>query len=188
MVIDVRLASAADAEAIQAIYAPVVLNTAISFEEIPPSVEDMRGRILATLETYPYLVAKQEGVVIGYAYASQHRARAAYRWAVDVTVYIAQDARRQGMGRRLYEAMLPMLGALGYRSVYAGIALPNAGSVGLHERLGFRHIGTFPQVGYKHGAWHDVGYWLLDQGETSLPPREPIALAAYLAERDAGLR
>ncbi|AEF21235.1 arsinothricin resistance N-acetyltransferase ArsN1 family B [Pseudomonas fulva] len=186
--IDVRLASASDAEAIQAIYSPVVLNTAISFEEIPPSLEDMRRRIVATLETYPYLVAEQTGAVVGYAYASQHRARAAYRWAVDVTVYIAEDARRQGVGRRLYEVLLPMLQAMGYRSAYAGIALPNDGSIGLHERLGFCHIGTFPRVGYKHGAWHDVGYWLLEQGETSAPPSEPITLAAYLAGRDEGFR
>lgn len=172
--INVRVASVADAEAIQAIYAPVVLGTAISFEELPPSVEEMRGRILATLETYPYLVAEQEGVVIGYAYASQHRARAAYRWAVDVTVYIAENARRKGVGRRLYETLLPMLKAMGYRSVYAGIALPNEGSVGLHERIGFRHIGTFPNVGYKHGAWHDVGYWLLNLGEHSALPEEPV--------------
>lgn len=172
--INVRVASAADAEAIQAIYAPVVLGTAISFEEVPPSVEQMRGRLLATLETFPYLVAEQEGVVIGYAYASQHRARAAYRWAVDVTVYIAENARRKGVGRRLYETLLPMLKAMGYRSVYAGIALPNEGSVGLHERIGFRHIGTFPNVGYKHGAWHDVGYWLLNLGEHSALPEEPV--------------
>lgn len=177
--INVRAASAADAEAIQAIYAPVVLGTAISFEEVPPSAEEMRGRILATLETYPYLVAEQKGVVIGYAYASQHRARAAYRWAVDVTVYIAQDARRMGVGRRLYETLLPMLETLGYRSVYAGIALPNESSIGLHERLGFRHIGTFPQVGYKHEAWQDVGYWFLKLGDCSVVPKEPFSFNSY---------
>lgn len=182
--INVRVASAADAEAIQAIYAPMVLGTAISFEELPPSVEEMRGRILAPLETYPYLVAEQEGAVIGYAYASQHRARAAYRWAVDVTVYIAESARRKGVGRPLYEALLPILKGIGYRSVYAGIALPNESSVGLHERIGFRHIGTFPQVGYKHGAWHDVGYWLLDQGDRSVLPLEPIRFPEYLSERE----
>lgn len=144
----------------------------------------MRGRILATLETYPYLVAEQEGVVIGYAYAGQHSARAAYRWAVDVTVYIAENARRKGVGRRMYATLLSMLKGMGYRSVYAGIALPNAGSVGLHERLGSRHIGTFPQVGYKHGAWHDVGYWLLDQGDRSVSPLEPIRFLGYLPNCD----
>lgn len=178
--ITVRVASGSDAKAIQAIYEPVVLGTAISFEEVPPSVEEMRGRILATLETYPYLVAEQKGVVIGYAYASQHRARAAYRWAVDVTVYIAENARRAGVGRRLYEALLPMLKGMGYRSVYAGIALPNEGSVGLHERIGFQHIGTFPSVGYKHGAWHDVGYWLLSLDGHSALPEEPVPFPKHL--------
>lgn len=179
MTIEVRVAGPVDAEAIQAIYAPVVLGTAISFEEVPPSAEEMRTRIESTLETYPYLVAVRNGIVVGYAYASQHRVRAAYRWAVDVTVYIAEDARRNGVGRRLYEALLPMLKSLGYRSVYAGIALPNEGSVSLHERAGFRHIGTFPQVGYKHGAWHDVGYWLLELRECSSPPKEPACFSDY---------
>lgn len=179
MAIEIRVASPADAEAIQEIYAPVVLGTAISFEEVPPSADEMRARMLLTLETYPYLVAVRDGIVVGYAYASQHRARAAYRWAVDVTVYIAEGARCNGLGRQLYEALLPMLKTLGYRSVYAGIALPNDGSVGLHERAGFQHIGTFPHVGYKHGAWHDVGYWLLDLGECSSPPEEPTCFSDY---------
>ncbi|WP_165496009.1 arsinothricin resistance N-acetyltransferase ArsN1 family B [Phytopseudomonas daroniae] len=180
MMIDIRVAAPTDAEAIQAIYAPVVLDTATSFEEVPPSVDEMRLRILSTLEAYPYLVAVRDGCIVGYAYAGQHRARAAYRWAVDATVYIAENARRSGVGRGLYETLLPILKNLGYRSAYAGIALPNDGSVGLHERMGFRHIGTFPEVGYKHGAWHDVGYWRLDLGERSSPPREPIRFAGSL--------
>lgn len=146
-----------DAPAIQAIYARVVTDTASSFEEMPPTVEEIGQRIAATLRAYPYLVAVREGQVVGYAYASQHRARAAYRWAVDVTVYIAQSERRTGVGRSLYEALLPILARQGYRSAYAGISQPNPGSVGLHERLGFRHIGTYPKVGYKLGQWHDVG-------------------------------
>ncbi|EME9750193.1 GNAT family N-acetyltransferase [Pseudomonas aeruginosa] len=178
MTIEIRLASPEDAESIQAIYAPVVLNTAISFEEVPPSVEEMRMRILSTMRSYPYLVAVRDGVVLGYAYASQHRARAAYRWAVDVTVYIAQDARRQGVGRALYDVLLPILRRLEYRSAYAGIALPNEGSVGLHQHLGFSCIGVFPKVGYKHGAWHDVGYWHLELNDHSPSPAEPRHLSA----------
>lgn len=135
--IDIRVARPEDAEEIQIIYAPIVLNTAISFEEAVPSVEQMRERISTTLQTYPYLVAVREGRVVGYAYASQHRARAAYRWAVDVTVYVAEGQRRSGIARQLYDVLLPVLKRLGYRSAYAGIALPNEGSIGLHERLGF---------------------------------------------------
>lgn len=177
MPIEVRVARPSDADAIQAIYAPVVVNTAISFEEVPPSADEIRQRIAATLETYPYLVAVRDDQVLGYAYASQHRARAAYRWAVDVTVYIAKEARRSGVGQRLYETLLPLLARLGYSSAYAGIAQPNVGSVGLHERLGFQHIGTFPQVGYKLGKWHDVGYWRLHLGQLSSPPEDPIRFA-----------
>lgn len=172
MSIEIRMAQVADALPIQAIYAPIVSRTAISFEEVPPTVEDIQQRIAATLRTYPYLVAIREGQVVGYAYASQHRVRAAYRWAVDVTVYIAKGEYRTGVGRTLYEVLLPALAQQGYRSAYAGISLPNPGSIGLHERLGFRHIGTYPKVGYKLGQWHDVGYWHLELGTRTCPPSE----------------
>ncbi|MFV3329555.1 arsinothricin resistance N-acetyltransferase ArsN1 family B [Pseudomonas sp. NY15437] len=174
MPIDIREARPEDASAIQAIYAPVVVSTAISFEEEPPTVEEMRRRITTTLKTYPYLVAVRDGQVVGYAYASQHRARAAYRWAVDVTVYIEESERRTGVGSSLYSALLPILSRQRFNAAYAGIALPNTGSVRLHERLGFHHVGTFPAVGYKLGKWHDVGYWRLELGPQSCPPSEPL--------------
>lgn len=173
MTIEIREARPEDAAAIQAIYAPIVAGTAISFEEVPPTVEEMRQRIVTTRQSYPYLVAERDGRLVGYAYASQHRARAAYRWAVDVTVYIAESARRAGVGRSLYSALLPILAKQGFNAAYAGIALPNAGSVGLHEHLGFQHIGTFPQVGFKLGQWHDVGYWRLALGTPDNPPADP---------------
>ncbi|HBO6304399.1 TPA: N-acetyltransferase [Pseudomonas aeruginosa] len=174
MTIEIREARPEDAVAIQAIYAPVVTGTAISFEEVPPTVEEMRQRIVTTLRTYPYLVAERDGRLVGYAYASQHRARAAYRWAVDVTVYIAAGERRSGVGRSLYSELLPILARQGFNAAYAGIALPNAGSVGLHEQLGFRHIGTFPQVGFKLGQWHDVGYWRLELCAPISSPADPL--------------
>lgn len=175
MTIEIRKARPEDAAAIQAIYAPIVAGTAISFEEVPPSIEEMRQRIVTTLRTYPYLVAERDGRLVGYAYASQHRARAAYRWAVDVTVYIADGERRSGVGRSLYAELLPILARQGFNAAYAGIALPNAGSVGLHEQLGFRHIGgTFPQVGFKLGQWHDVGYWRLELAAPISSPANPL--------------
>lgn len=173
MALEIRTAVIADAEAIQRIYAPIVLKTAISFEEIPPSVDEIAQRITMTLQTYPYLVAEEGGEIKGYAYASQHRARPAYRWAVDVTVYIAESARRQGIGRLLYETLLPILEKQRFRAAYAGIAQPNEGSVGLHESLGFDHIGTYPEVGFKLGEWHDVGYWRLGLYQLT-PPLEPL--------------
>lgn len=173
MPIEIREARPEDAPAIQAIYAPIVSGTAISFEEVPPGAAEIRQRICTTLQTYPYMVALSDGHVAGYAYASQHRARAAYRWAVDVTVYIAESERRSGVGRSLYAELLPILTRQGFTAAYAGIALPNAASVGLHERLGFQHVGTFPQVGFKLGQWHDVGYWRLELGPPSQCPGEP---------------
>ena len=169
----VRIAQISDAQAIQAIYAPMVERTAISFELEPPTVEEMAKRIGSTLPTYPYLVAERDGQVIGYADASQHRAREAYHWSVDVTVYVAPEAHRRGVGRALYDVLLPRLKTQGFHAAYAGIALPNDGSVGLHEALGFAHIGTYPEVGFKHGAWHDVGYWRIALDSTS-PPRPPV--------------
>ncbi|MDF2643037.1 MAG: phosphinothricin N-acetyltransferase [Pseudomonas sp.] len=182
MSIEIRQARPEDASAIQAIYAPIVTGTAISFEEVPPTVEEMQHRIATTLQTYPYLVAVRDGHVVGYAYASQHRARAAYRWAVDVTVYIAESERRAGIGQRLYAKLLPILARQGFNAAYAGIALPNVGSVSLHERLGFSHIGTFPQVGFKLGQWHDVGYWRLGFGTQSSLPDEPRLYPAVADE------
>ncbi|EIU4876500.1 arsinothricin resistance N-acetyltransferase ArsN1 family B [Pseudomonas aeruginosa] len=173
MPIEIRQAHPEDAPAIQLIYTPIVAGTAISFEEVPPTIKEMRQRIVTTLQNYPYLVAERDGRLVGYAYASQHRARAAYRWAVDVTVYIADGERRSGIGRSLYAELLPLLAKQGFNAAYAGIALPNAGSVGLHERLGFRHIGTFPQVGFKLGQWHDVGYWRLELCAPSNSPSDP---------------
>lgn len=172
MPIEIRIAHPHDAPGIHAIYTPIVTGTAISFEEVPPSVDEMRQRIVTTLQVYPYLVAVRDSRVIGYAYASQHRARAAYRWAVDVTVYIDANERRAGVGRSLYSALLPILARQGFCSAYAGISLPNAGSVRLHEAMGFSHIGTFPDVGFKLGQWHDVGYWRLKLGTPACPPAE----------------
>lgn len=155
----IRIASPTDAAAIQSIYAPMVDRTSISFELVPPTIEEMAGRIEATLPAYPYLVAERDGKVVGYAYASQHRAREAYRWSVDVTVYIAPLMHRQGVGRALYGKLLEILEKQGFHAAYAGIALPNKASTGLHEALGFIHIGTYPEVGFKFGQWHSVGYW-----------------------------
>ncbi len=155
----IRMANFSDAAAIQAIYAPIVEGTAISFEEVPPSVAEMEERIATTLEDYPYLVAERQGEVIGYAYASQHRARAAYRWSVDVTVYIADQAHRTGVGRALYSRLIPELTDRGFHAAFAGIALPNVGSVALHESMGFSPLGIYREVGRKFDSWHDVGWW-----------------------------
>ncbi|HZL99660.1 MAG TPA: arsinothricin resistance N-acetyltransferase ArsN1 family B [Planctomycetota bacterium] len=167
----VRVARGDDAGSVAAIYAPVVRETAISFELEPPDEPAMRRRIEETLAVRPWLVCERDGELLGYAYAAMHRERAAYQWCVETSVYIAAAARRQGVGRALYAALLPLLARQGYVHAYAGITLPNAASVGLHETLGFRPIGVYRRIGFKLGAWHDVGWWDLTLPGSGLPAR-----------------
>jgi len=163
----IRPATRADAEAVAAIYAPVVANTTISFELVPPSIDDMRARIASTLQTLPWLVSLDDaGRVDGYVYAGRHRERAAYQWSVDVSAYVREDARGRGVGRRLYGVLFEELRRLGYCQAFAGIALPNAASVALHEGVGFAKIGVYRNVGFKFGRWHDVAWW---QKELQVP-------------------
>ncbi len=176
----VRCATPQDAEGVLAIYAPIVRETAISFELEPPTVEQMRGRIEATLPKLPWLVCESAAGVIGYAYASKHRERAAYQWSVDVSVYVAQQARGKGLGRGLYTPLLGILEDLGYYSALAGIALPNPASVGLHEAMGFKPIGVYRNIGYKIGAWRDVGWWQRQLREYGEKPEPPRAMGDYM--------
>ena len=173
-----RLVRAGDAEALAAIYAPIVRDTPISFETEPPTVEEMRGRIAKSLETYPWLVVERDGRIDGYAYASAHRERAAYQWSVDVSCYVDAQARRRGVGKRLYAALLAMLARQGFHSAFAGIALPNAASVALHESAGFREIGRYREVGYKSGAWRDTAWFQRILGEARDDPPPPTPLRA----------
>ena len=149
-----------DAAAIQAIYAPVVRDTTISFELEVPTIEEMRGRIAASSAPLPWLVGvDDDDAVIGYVYAGKHRERAAYQWSVDVTAYVHAEHRGRGVGKALYGRLFELLAAAGYCQAFAGIALPNAASVALHESVGFTPIGVYRNVGFKHGAWRDVGWW-----------------------------
>jgi L-amino acid N-acyltransferase YncA len=173
----IRLAQSDDAGAIQAIYAPVVTHTPISFETVEPTVEEMRQRIEKTLKDFPWLVYVDAGEVLGYAYASQHRVRAAYQWSVDVSAYIHERCRRQGIGRKLYMSLFELLRRQGFYNVFAGITLPNPASVALHEAMGMEAIGVYEKVGYKTGAWHDVGWWQGLLQAHSVVPAPPKKLA-----------
>jgi phosphinothricin acetyltransferase len=172
----VRLATDADAAAVQAIYAPFCERTPVSFETVPPTVDEIRRRIGKTLEQLPWLVCDDGGSVAGYVYASPHRERAAYRWSVDVAVYVREDCRGRGVGRALYTSLLHALGVQGYYNAYAGITLPNPASVGLHEAVGFRPLAVYRGVGYRLGAWHDVGWWHLALKPLAAEPAEPRPL------------
>jgi L-amino acid N-acyltransferase YncA len=173
-----RLAEVTDAPTIAAIYRPYVTDAATSFELEPPDADQMAKRIEATLALAPWLVCTNDrDEVIGYAYASRHRDRAAYQWSVDVAVYIHADHHRRGIGRALYQRLFALLCLQGFYVAHAGITLPNAGSVGLHEALGFRPVGVYPAVGWKLGAWRDVGWWQLPLQERPADPAPPLPLA-----------
>jgi L-amino acid N-acyltransferase YncA len=166
-----------DAAACAAIYAPYVVGAATSFEEAAPHAAAMGARIERTAATHPWLVAEDVSRrVLGYAYASQHRERAAYRWACDVAVYVASGAQRQGVGRALYAALFERLRAQRFHVACAGITLPNDASVALHQALGFEPVGVYRAIGFKAGAWRDVGWWQLrlQPGDDEASPPEPL--------------
>ncbi len=171
----IRSVRADDTEAMRSIYAPFVESSGVSFEEAVPDETTFRARVESGARTHPWLVAELDGRLAGYAYASVHRARAAYRWSAEVSVYVAEGFRRAGLGRALYLELFERLRALGYLNAFAGITLPNPASVRLHESLGFEPVGVFRRIGFKHGRWHDVGWYALRLGEDDHPsePRSP---------------
>jgi len=172
----IRRCTADDAVALAAIYDPIVANTIISFEEIPPGPDEMRRRITSAGDLFPWLVFERSGYLGGYAYASPHRTRAAYRWSVDVSAYVGAEARRQGIARRLYAELLRILTAQGYCSAFAGMTLPNEPSRRLHESVGFTAVGVYHAVGFKRGAWHDVMWFERRLRPVTEPPSEPLSL------------
>lgn len=171
-----RFAEPTDAAGIVGIYAPYCDSTYISFEIVAPTVEQMRERMTRISAHYPWLVCEVDGELAGYVYASQHRERAAYRWAVDVAVYVSNAYQRQGVGRALYRSLFSILREQYYCVAYAGICLPNPESVGLHEAVGFKLGGVFPANGYKLGGWRDVGWWYLRLRPPVADPPEPMPI------------
>ena len=169
----IRLAKAEDAPQIAAIYRPFCEENCVSFElEAPPATE-MAARIEKIGSRFPWLVDDRDGVIAGYAYASPHRERAAYRWVVEVTVYIRESFRGQGVGRALYAELFKRLRAQGLFKAYAGILIPNPASQGFHESLGFTLVGVYSKVGFKMGAWLDVGWWVYSIQPEVDSPAEP---------------
>ncbi len=155
----IRPATINDAEPLLEIYRPIVLNSAVSFELEPPTVEHFQQRIEKALASWAWLVAETDGRAIAYAYATSLRPREAYRYTVETSAYVHPDYYRQGIGLQLYKKLLATLVEKGFCSAYAVIALPNEASIALHKKAGFRYIGTFPRAGRKFGRWHDVSWW-----------------------------
>ena len=173
----IRPATPEDAAAIAQIYAPYVTDSAVSFETEPPAADEIEARMKAGADLYPWLSAESEdGGIAGYAYAAPFRTRRAYRFAVETTVYLRAEAQGRGIGRLLYVPLLALLEGQGFTQAIAAIALPNDASVKLHERLGFRHAGTYGQVGFKLGRWWDVGLWQRALAPARDDPGEPLAL------------
>ena len=154
--LSLRPAVPADAEPLLAIYAPYVINTAVTFEYVVPSLEEFTARIQHTLERYPYLVAESNGELLGYAYASAFKERAAYDWSVETSIYVRQDLHRGGIGKALYLALEEALKRQHIINVNACIAYPNPESIAFHEHLGYKTVAHFTQCGYKQGHWYDM--------------------------------
>lgn len=175
----IRFARTEDAAAIVEIYGPYCLeNSPVSFELVPPSLEDMEHRIREVLMHHPWLVFEtSEGIIAGYAYATSHKQRAAYRWCVDSSVYLAQAYQGKGIGKALYSALFRILELQGYYNVYAGVTLPNKGSESLHLAFGFQLVGLYRNVGYKGGAWRDVAWYQMKLREHDATPAEPKGIA-----------
>jgi phosphinothricin acetyltransferase len=168
-VLRIRDATAEDAQSLLEIYLPFVRDTAVSFETEPPTVRDFESRIESAQSRWAWLVGEEEGRVIGYAYATAFRSRAAYRWSAETSAYVREGHRGRGVAKRLYVELLKVLGDKGYCNAYAGIALPNEASVALHRSLGFTPVGVFRRAGWKFGSWHDVSWWQLELREVPAP-------------------
>ena len=172
----IRLATDLDAAAIADIYAPFVESSATSFETEPPPAEEIRRRMHETTVAYPWLVCVCDDHVAGYAYATTHRVRTAYQWSVETSVYVHESFRRAGVGRGLYTSLFAILAGQGFVNAYAGITLPNVHSVRLHESMGFLPVGVYRSIGFKTGAWHDVGWWHLLLRAHPHEPEVPVPL------------
>lgn len=184
--ITIRTARPEDAAALLEIYAPYVTDTAITFEYTVPSEAEFRGRIEKTLKRYPYIVAEKAGRMIGYAYAGAFHPRAAYDWACELSIYVATDARRCGLGSRLYERLEKVLGAQGLLNLNACIAVPltdddpylTRASVAFHARRGYNTVGEFTKCGYKFNRWYNMVWMekLIGEHLEVQPPVKPFDL------------
>ena len=187
-----RWATTDDGDALAAVYGPAVTDSVASFELDPPDGAEMARRVSATMPAHPWLVLERDGAVVGFAYAHRFHGRAAYDWSAETSIYVHPDRWRSGAGRALYAALLAIMREQGLCRAVAGISLPNPGSVGLHEAFGFRPVGVYHRIGWKFGAWHDVGHWELDLQPDATPPSPPVPAtslpAPFLARvlRDAG--
>lgn len=177
--IDLRAATPADAQALLAIYAPYVVTNAVSFESVPPTLDEMRARIAAAGDLHPWIVAcdQDSGLPLGYAFAKPVRPGPPYRFAVETACYVAGELEGQGIRRALYGALLATLTAQNFTQAVSSLTMPQDKAIQLHEALGFRRAGVYREVAFKNGQWQDVGIWQHSLAEPGTPPDEPIAFS-----------
>jgi L-amino acid N-acyltransferase YncA len=188
----IRIASSADAARIAEIYRPYVEKTAITFEEAAPTEEEMAAKIAKVGSAFPFIVCEEGGELLGYAYATRYRERAAYRWSLEDSVYLREDAVGRGHGRALLGVLIELLRELGYVKVYAVITPPNPASAALHERFGFVPLGRFSDTAYKLGKWQAIDWSELTLRDLSSlppgPPPEPLPFPEFARSRPDRLR
>jgi phosphinothricin acetyltransferase len=177
-----RLATVADAAELLEIYKPYVEKTAITFEYEVPTVTEFAGRIERTSKIFPYLVAVENEKIIGYAYASRYRERAAYDWVVELSIYLDENERAHGVGSQLYQKLLTALSALNYQRAYACITYPNPDSIKFHEKFGFEHIGVMQKSGYKFGQWYGIAW--MDLALQKTDDVQPVRLMTDLSKEE----
>ena len=173
-----RFATLEDAEALLEIYAPYI-SQPVTFEYEVPPLEEFRHRIIERIAFYPYLVMEADGAPVGYAYASRYKARPGYQWDVELSVYVGQNCRGRGVGRKLYAALLTLLKMQGVRNAFGIVSMPNVGSMHLHRKMGFRVVGIQYRAGYKCGEWHDVLIFQKEMGDFDAEPQPIIPVAAF---------
>lgn len=169
-----RYAEPQDVPQMLSIYAPYIADSAITFETVVPLSAEFENRLKAVITGFPWLVCEEQGKILGYAYAAKHRDRIAYQWSVESSVYLSPDAQGRGVARHLYQAMIAILKIQGIVNIYALITVPNAKSIGLHERLGFNEFALFKKIGYKNSCWHDVLWMVLVINSHDMEQSEPL--------------
>ena len=174
----IRLTSTDDADGIRAVYAPFV-DTPVTFEEEAPSCEAYRERIAEICEKYPCLVAEEGGRIVGFAYAHELRERIAFQWNAELSVYLAPAAQGQGVGSRLYAALIELLRLTGIKAVYGVVTSPNAASERLHHAFGFALMGVQPHAGFTCGAWHDVSWYVREIAPFEDEPAPPVPFPQF---------
>jgi phosphinothricin acetyltransferase len=173
---EIRFAALEDAAEILSIYEPYIINTAITYETDIIPIEAFRERMTKIQSKFPWLVYVSDGKILGYAYASTYRERAAFAWDCECSVYVAEEAHRQGVATKLYTRLFEELKKLGYYNVYAFITYPHESSVNLHKKFGFREVGIFHKTGYKMGKWWDLIVMEKALGDLENDPRKPISI------------